>query len=68
MLDLQTGVDLQKRQATVAGLVEELDRARVAVRRGPGQSYGGGLRLGLHLGVQRRRGGLLHDLLVAALY
>ena len=67
VLDLQPGVDLHEGEAAALGLVEELDGAGAAVAglpRQPDRRLG---ELALLPGVQGRAGGLLDDLLVAAL-
>ena len=68
VLDLQPGVDLEERQQPFAGLVDELHRPGVDVPGGPDEIGGMGAQQFLLLGVQRRRGGLLDDLLVAPLH
>ncbi len=68
VLDLQPGVDLEERQQLLAGLVEELHRPGVDVAGRPDQFGGVRAQQLLLLGVQRGRGGLLDDLLVAPLH
>ena len=67
VLHLQARVDLHEREQLVAGVVEELDGAGVDVPRGAGEVGGALAQQPVLLGVQRRGGGLLEDLLVAAL-
>ena len=67
VLDLEAGVDLEEGEGLLAGVVEELDGARADVPDGQGEPLGRRLQLVGLLGAQQRRGGLLDDLLVAAL-
>ena len=67
VLDLQARVDLHEGEALLVGLVEELDRARVAVAGLEREAHGGGLDLLLLLAREHDAGGLLDDLLVPAL-
>ena len=66
MLDLQAGVDFHEREATLRGLVEELNGPRVAVARAQRQPARRLHHLALLLAGQRRAGRLLDHLLVAA--
>jgi hypothetical protein len=68
VLHLQPGVDLEERGELLLRLVEELDGARADVARGPDQRDGGLTQGGVLLRAQRRRAGLLEDLLVAPLH
>ena len=67
VLDLQARVDLHEGEAAAVGLVEELDGARAAVAGRVREADRGVGELALLLGRERRAGGLLDDLLVAAL-
>ena len=67
VLDLQRRVDLHERERPGRRLVEELDRAGVAVAGAHGQAPRRLQDLALLLGRERRAGGLLDDLLAAAL-
>jgi predicted GNAT family acetyltransferase len=67
VLHLEPGVDLEEREGLLLGLVEELDGAGAPVVDGEGEPFGRLLeQRGLLVG-QDGRGGLLDDLLVAAL-
>ena len=67
VLDLESGVDLEERERPVARVVEELDGAGTDVPDGDGEPLGRRLDLVVLLPAQQRGGGLLDDLLVAAL-
>jgi hypothetical protein len=67
VLDLQPRVDLHEREATLGGLVQELDRAGIAIAGAQDQAARRLHDLALLLARQRGAGGLLDDLLVAAL-
>jgi hypothetical protein len=67
VLDLQPGVDLEEGEQLLARLVKELHGAGALVAGGVHERGGGGAQPGVLLGAQRRRAGLLDQLLVAAL-
>jgi hypothetical protein len=67
VLDLQPRVDLHEGEVPALGLVEELDGPGAAVAGLTCESDGGVGELALLLGGERRAGGLLEHLLVAAL-
>ena len=68
VLDLQPGVDLEEGEQLLGRLVQELHGARAHVARRPHQRAGRGPQVGVLPRAQRRRGGLLHELLVAPLH
>ena len=68
MLHLETGVDLEEREALLDRLVEELDRASVLVTGDRGETDGGGPQFTILVVGQRGATGLLDDLLVPPLH
>ena len=68
VLDLQARVDLEKGEAALSRLVEELDRAGVAVAGHLCQAHRGFAQLALLVGAERHRARLLEHLLVAPLH